>query len=68
MKRRAIKIDEFNRMVTAILLKYMEWDAVPTHDRINKFQSFNKWLDETTKKLIQNDESIQLSEIEQTEA
>jgi hypothetical protein len=59
-----INEDEFNRMVTAILLKYMEFNDVPPSERMERLTKFNNYLN--TK--IEKNESIQLSEDDKIES
>lgn len=59
--RKKVTDEEFNRMVTAILIKFSMFMEIPT-DQIEKtLQNFSKQL------LKQHEEFIQLSQTDQTE-
>jgi len=45
--KKKITADEFNRMATAILLKFMEWDQTLPHQRQKKLMDFNEWLNKS---------------------
>lgn len=50
-----ITAEQFNRMATAILLKYMEFSKVDSQNRLKKLEKFNDWLKQKTK---ENAESV----------
>lgn len=58
-----ITSEDFNRMATAILLKYMEYDNIPDVQRMKALEKFNKWLnDSTQQEIIQNQNQKQDAE------
>lgn len=57
MRKKQVNEEQFNRMVTAILIRFMEFNEVPPSQRHDKLVKFNEFLKEQTEKL-KNEESI----------
>lgn len=59
--RKTIKQEEFNRMVTVILLQFMEFTEIPPTERQQKLEKFNQFLNDKQNQL-KNEESLQLGQ------